>query len=58
MDTEFFYTRLAVDRAKVRFRKTLEDYWNLDTHLRTLEDTNFRVCLFGSARITAASWRR
>src|SRR5205823_213211 len=54
MDTEFFYTRLAVDRAKARFRKTLEEYWHLDTHLRTLEDTNFRVCLFGSARITAA----
>jgi uncharacterized protein (TIGR00730 family) len=54
MDTEFFYTRLAVDRAKARFRKTLEEYWHLDTHLRILEDTNFRVCLFGSARITAA----
>ena len=54
MDTEFFYTRLAVDRAKARFQRTLEEYWHLDTHLRALEDTNFRVCLFGSARITAA----
>ena len=54
MDTEFFYTRLAVERAKARFQKTLEEYWRLDTHLRALEDTNFRVCLFGSARLTAA----
>lgn len=30
---------------------TIEDYVRLDTELRTLEDTNFRVSIFGSARI-------
>jgi uncharacterized protein (TIGR00730 family) len=39
---------------KARLQATLEEYWRLDTHLREIENTNFRVCLFGSARITTA----
>lgn len=46
-------TGLTLDRAKARLQGTLEEYWFLDSHLRRAEDTNFRVCLFGSARITA-----
>src|SRR5688572_14212967 len=54
MEMELTYTHMAVDRARARLQRTLEEYWRLDTHLRVLENTNFRVCLFGSARITGA----
>jgi uncharacterized protein (TIGR00730 family) len=37
--------------ARERLRSTIEEYIRLDTELRTLENTNFRVCVFGSARI-------
>jgi uncharacterized protein (TIGR00730 family) len=54
MEREFAYLHRSVDHARSRLQETLEEYCLLDTHLRALEDTNFRVCLFGSARITAA----
>lgn len=37
--------------ARERLRQIIEEYIRLDTELRTLENTNFRVCIFGSARI-------
>src|SRR5207248_7966519 len=52
MESELFPTRLSADRARAHLQRTLEEYWYLDTHLRVVENTNFRVCLFGSARIT------
>jgi uncharacterized protein (TIGR00730 family) len=52
MESELFPTRLSAERARARLQRTLEEYWYLDAHLRAVEDTNFRVCLFGSARIT------
>jgi uncharacterized protein (TIGR00730 family) len=54
MNSELLPTRVAIHQVKARLQATLEEYWHLDTHLREIEDTNFRVCLFGSARITAA----
>jgi uncharacterized protein (TIGR00730 family) len=54
MEREIAYPHRSVASARTRLQQTLEEYCFLDTHLRDLEDTNFRVCLFGSARITAA----
>jgi uncharacterized protein (TIGR00730 family) len=54
MEREFAYPHHAAASARTRLQQTLDEYCLLDTHLRALEDTNFRVCLFGSARITAA----
>jgi uncharacterized protein (TIGR00730 family) len=54
MDIEQFTTRLSLDRARACLQQTLEEYCFLDAHLREAENTNFRVCLFGSARLTAA----
>jgi uncharacterized protein (TIGR00730 family) len=54
MEREFAYPHRAAAHARTRLQEALEEYCLLDTHLRALEDTNFRVCLFGSARITAA----
>jgi uncharacterized protein (TIGR00730 family) len=54
MEREFAYPQHSVDSARTRLRQTMEEYCFLDTHLRALENTNFRVCLFGSARITPA----
>jgi uncharacterized protein (TIGR00730 family) len=42
---------LALDEARERLRRTIEEYIRLDAELRALENTNFRVCIFGSARI-------
>jgi uncharacterized protein (TIGR00730 family) len=52
MDIELHTTRLSLDRARAHLQRTLEEYCFLDAHLRAAENTNFRVCLFGSARIT------
>ena len=41
----------TIKEARERLRKTVEEYIRLEAELRTLEDTNFRVCIFGSARI-------
>src|ERR1051326_1122766 len=51
MEPEIIYLHSSVAGARTRLQATLDEYCVLDTHLRALEDTNFRVCLFGSARI-------
>ncbi len=42
---------LTLDEARERLRTTIEEYIRLDAELRSLENTNYRVCIFGSARI-------
>jgi uncharacterized protein (TIGR00730 family) len=54
MNTEHLAASHAVLRARARLQRTLEECWTLDAYLRAVENTNFRVCLFGSARITAS----
>jgi len=54
MSSKWPTTPLSVGRARARLQRTLEEYCFLDTHLRAAENTSFRVCLFGSARLTAA----
>src|SRR5262245_14161088 len=41
------------DDVRGRLNELLEEYVALDAELRKLEDTEFRVCIFGSARIRA-----
>src|ERR671933_898933 len=41
----------SLDEARERLRRTIEEYVQLDAELRALENTNYRVCIFGSARI-------
>lgn len=41
----------SLDEARERLRRTIEEYVELDRELRALENTNYRVCIFGSARI-------
>src|SRR6478672_8525963 len=47
-------TRRTLDEARERLRETIEEYVRLDAELRALENTNFRVCIFGSARTRPA----
>ena len=42
---------LSLNEARERLRSTIEEYVRLDTALRALENTNYRACIFGSARI-------
>lgn len=44
-------TTQTLSEARERLRKTIEEYIQLDAELRALENTNYRVCVFGSARI-------
>jgi len=44
----------ALADARERLRHTIEEYVRLDGQLRALENTSFRVCIFGSARIRPA----
>jgi uncharacterized protein (TIGR00730 family) len=53
METHWLSAALTVDRARAHLEQTLETYCFLDSHLRAVENTNFRVCLFGSARIVS-----
>ncbi len=41
----------SLEEARERLRETIEEYVQLDVELRALENTHFRVCVFGSARI-------
>lgn len=41
----------SLSEARERLRNTIEEYIRLDAELRALENTNYRVCIFGSARI-------
>lgn len=40
-----------MDEIRERYQRVLEEYLTLDTLLRSVENTHFRVCIFGSARI-------
>ncbi len=40
-----------IEDVRDRLKGLLEEYVALDAELRKLEDTEFRVCIFGSARI-------
>lgn len=40
-----------VDEIRERYQRVLEEYLTLDTLLREVHNTRFRVCIFGSARI-------
>lgn len=42
---------LTLNEARERLSRTIEEYVQLDIELRALENTNYRVCIFGSARI-------
>ncbi len=42
---------LTLNEARERISRTIEEYIQLDSELRALENTNYRVCIFGSARI-------
>lgn len=48
---ELLMTR-TLDEARERLRQTIEEYVALDAEVRALENTNFRVSIFGSARIS------
>lgn len=39
---------------RARLGRVLAEYCELETELRDAENTNYRVCIFGSARLTAA----
>jgi hypothetical protein len=52
MDITLTPIDLPLDSARERLQGMLEEYRFLDSHLRAMGNTNFRVCLFGSARIT------
>jgi uncharacterized protein (TIGR00730 family) len=41
----------SLSEARERLRSTIEEYIRLDAELRALENTNYRVCIFGSARV-------
>jgi uncharacterized protein (TIGR00730 family) len=40
-----------IDELRTRLQKTLEEYGTVERELRQLEGEQFRVCVFGSARI-------
>lgn len=42
---------LTLNEARERLSRTIEEYVRLDVELRALENTNYRVSIFGSARI-------
>jgi uncharacterized protein (TIGR00730 family) len=42
---------LSLTEARERLQRTIEEYVTLDAELRALENTNYRVSIFGSARI-------
>jgi len=41
----------TLNEARERLRHAIEEYIRLEAEVRALENTNFRVCIFGSARI-------
>jgi uncharacterized protein (TIGR00730 family) len=45
---------LTVEGMRARLGRVLAEYCELETQLHEIEDTNFRVCIFGSARLTPA----
>jgi uncharacterized protein (TIGR00730 family) len=45
---------LTVEGMRARLGRVLAEYCELDSQLHEIENTNFRVCIFGSARLTPA----
>jgi uncharacterized protein (TIGR00730 family) len=45
---------LTVEGVRARLGRVLAEYCELETQLHEIENTNFRVCIFGSARLTPA----
>ena len=45
---------VTLHEARERLRRSVEEYIALETELRAMENTEFRVCVFGSARIQPA----
>jgi uncharacterized protein (TIGR00730 family) len=41
----------SIEEVRRRLQQLLDEYLEVESELRALEDTDFRVCLFGSARI-------
>jgi uncharacterized protein (TIGR00730 family) len=41
-----------IEQARKRLQQLLDEYYVAEDELRKLEDTRFRVCIFGSARIS------
>src|SRR5687768_695324 len=41
----------TIQEVRRRLQQLLEEYVEVEAQLRQLEDTQFRVCIFGSARI-------
>src|SRR5437867_2073379 len=41
-----------IEEARHRLQQLLDEYQVVEAELRRLEDTEFRVCIFGSARIS------
>jgi uncharacterized protein (TIGR00730 family) len=42
----------VIEQARQRLQQSLDEYYVAEDELRKLEDTQFRVCIFGSARIS------
>jgi len=42
----------VIEEARQRLQQVLDEYVAVEAELRRLEDTEFRVCIFGSARIS------
>ncbi|HOC31908.1 MAG: LOG family protein [Armatimonadetes bacterium] len=49
--TEFSNETPSRDDLRAQMGRVIEQYLKLDHELRQVENTNFRVCIFGSARI-------
>src|ERR1051326_4130672 len=41
----------TIQEVRQRLQQLLDEYGEVESELRRLEDTQFRVCIFGSARI-------
>jgi uncharacterized protein (TIGR00730 family) len=44
----------ATQGMRARLGRVLMEYWDLEKELQEAEDTNYRVCIFGSARLSPA----
>jgi uncharacterized protein (TIGR00730 family) len=45
---------IATEGIRARMGRLIDEYCSLDTELQDAENTNYRVCIFGSARIKAS----
>jgi uncharacterized protein (TIGR00730 family) len=42
----------VIEEARQRLQQVLDEYMSVEAELRRLENTEFRICIFGSARIS------